>query len=268
MQKKDLRKIRTAAVLSALILTFLLSAGSAARVILEDTASSREYEYVKEEAGKTEEEAAVRPFPSASEKKERESADSRTDIAQTYGLPDIDEDKLLSMNSEYAAWLFVPEAGIDLPVVFPPDNGKYLKRTFLGETNSSGCLFFDSGSAPLSSGNSIIHGHNMRNGTMFGSLKKFLDKEYGGRDVEAFLLVNGTWRRYLLAASLLVPEIEPYPYTCVFPSSQAFKQFLSYLDKNTVFTYAGGTENAESILSLSTCHGKGEKLICVFVRVP
>ena len=264
MQKKDLRKIRTAAVLSALILTFLLSAGSAARVILEDTASSREYEYVKEEAGKTEEEAAVRPFPSASEKKERESADSRTDIAQTYGLPDIDEDKLLSMNSEYAAWLFVPEAGIDLPVVFPPDNGKYLKRTFLGETNSSGCLFFDSGSAPLSSGNSIIHGHNMRNGTMFGSLKKFLDKEYGGRDVEAFLLVNGTWRRYLLFAGILVPDTDPYPYTALFSSRADTETYSSYLNENSCLSRTEVPGNRERILSLSTCHGKGEKLILFF----
>ena len=59
----------------------------------------------------------------------------------------------------------------------PSDPQKYLRRNFYGKYSQSGVLFLD-GRCDLQSSNLIIYGHNMRNGTMFSDLKKYVDREF------------------------------------------------------------------------------------------
>lgn len=258
-----LKRITAAAAFLILFLLLFLSGRTVLEIALEDADAGREYSYVREAAApETAEEgpAAFSPAPEEGGMTE----DGAEDLSERYGLPVVDEEKLLSMNPEYAAWLYVPEADIDFPVVSAPDNQKYLRRTFLGEPNSSGCLFFDKGNSPDSSKNLIIHGHNMRNGSMFGRLKEFADDDFAGKEAEAFLFIKGRWKRYLLFSSVIVSNTDPYPYTSAFSSAADFDTFLSYLTDNSVQTYPALPEGTHNILSLSTCCGKNKKLICSF----
>lgn len=175
-------------------------------------------------------------------------------------LPDIDETALSQINSEYAAWIYIPDTKIDYPVVYPENNTRYLTRTFDGKKRACGCLFFDSYVEPFSSHNTIIHGHNMKAGDMFGGLKRYLSQEYADEHSDLFLYKRGDWFRYRLYSVYVVGDGDAFPYQMNFPENGDYEKYLvSAYMKSTVKNTdpAAGDE----ILTLSTCHGKTQKLI-------
>lgn len=79
-------------------------------------------------------------------------------------------DKLWERNKEMAGWLEIPGTDVAYPVMFTPDYiEKYLRTSFDGNYAVSGTMFLGAGWDP--DGNfGIIYGHNMNDGTMFGTL--------------------------------------------------------------------------------------------------
>lgn len=79
---------------------------------------------------------------------------------------------LYEINSDLVGWLSIPGV-IDLPVVYR-NNVYYETHDFYGREDKAGTLFLDK-NHPLRSTtqNLLIHGHNMRDGTMFGRLLQY-----------------------------------------------------------------------------------------------
>jgi len=76
-------------------------------------------------------------------------------------------------------WITIPGAGIDHPFVQSSDNDFYLRRDIRGKTAYAGTVFMDyRNNKDFSDCNTILYGHHMKNGSMFGSLKKFSDKSF------------------------------------------------------------------------------------------
>lgn len=92
----------------------------------------------------------------------------------------IDHNKLLEINSDYKCWINIPDTNISYPVVMTNSNDFYLHKTFdTKEYAYAGTLFIDAFSKRiLNQDNLIIYGHNMKDGTMFGTLKQFKEKTY------------------------------------------------------------------------------------------
>lgn len=87
---------------------------------------------------------------------------------------------LFAQNRDCIGWLCIPDTTINYPVMRTPNNPqKYLRRSFYGEYSQSGVPFLDS-RCSLDSTNLIIYGHNMKNGTMFSDLGKYLDDTFLG----------------------------------------------------------------------------------------
>lgn len=85
---------------------------------------------------------------------------------------------LIAENADCIGWLSVDGTNISYPVMHTPsDPQKYLRRNFYGKYSQSGVPFLD-GRCDLQSSNLIIYGHNMRNGTMFSDLKKYLNTDF------------------------------------------------------------------------------------------
>lgn len=85
---------------------------------------------------------------------------------------------LLSQNKDYIGWLTVDGTNVDYPVVQGDDNTYYLNHNFLGQPEAAGTLFADSEVGYPETGNLLIYGHHMKDGSMFGSLKKFEDRTF------------------------------------------------------------------------------------------
>ena len=91
---------------------------------------------------------------------------------------------------------------IDYPVVQGEDNDYYLYRTFLGEEHIAGCIFMDYRNQPdFSSPRTILYGHNMKDGSMFGQLNT--QSEVIGKEVSVSL--PGRTLYYTVVSSDYVP---------------------------------------------------------------
>lgn len=84
---------------------------------------------------------------------------------------------ILLQNIDCIGWIFIPNTNINYPVMHTPNEPqKYLRLNFDKRYSSSGVPFLDYRCSEDT--NLIIYGHNMKNGTMFSDLKKYLDSSF------------------------------------------------------------------------------------------
>ncbi|MFR3321064.1 MAG: sortase domain-bontaining protein [Lachnospiraceae bacterium] len=107
------------------------------------------------------------------------------------------------MNSDIVGWLRIRALDISYPVVQGKDNDYYLHRTFEKTDNFAGCLFVNSyNMGDFTDQNTIIYGHNMKNGSMFGKLSRILTiRRYLRRAV-----ISGSLRRTLFISIGFFPH--------------------------------------------------------------
>ena len=80
---------------------------------------------------------------------------------------------LISQNSDCIGWITIDNTAVDYPVMHTPEwPQKYLRMNFYQQYSDSGVPFLDY-RCTVESDNLIIFGHNMRNGTMFSSLREY-----------------------------------------------------------------------------------------------
>lgn len=107
------------------------------------------------------------------EQTESEQAEPTEEPAAERNIP-----ALIAANTDCIGWLSIDGTNISYPVMHTPnDPQKYLRRNFYGKYSQSGVPFLD-GRCDLQSTNLIIYGHNMKNGTMFSDLKRYVDRDF------------------------------------------------------------------------------------------
>ena len=91
----------------------------------------------------------------------------------------IDFDLLKKQCSDIVGWIYCEDTVINYPVVHAADNDRYLHMLPDGSYASGGTLFIDCENSPdLSDFNTIIFGHNMNNGSMFGTIDLYKKQQY------------------------------------------------------------------------------------------
>lgn len=89
----------------------------------------------------------------------------------------IDWDYLKSINEDIIGWIEIEDTEINYPILKDNDNLYYLKHNYLKKYNSNGSIFtLDIN--PFEDCETLLYGHNMKNGTMFSVLGKYLDKDF------------------------------------------------------------------------------------------
>lgn len=174
---------------------------------------------------------------------------------------DMDYASLKEINGDLIGWIIYEPIELSYPVVMDKGNDYYEHYSFENEKNVAGAIFLDYLCKPNLKGfNSIIYGHNMRNGTMFGSLNNVLDnpdmiKEnpyfYIFTENEALMyqIVSGYYTNassdtYKLSLDVTLDEM---------------KKYVSYMEdvstfKDEDFFKEEVTEDLK-LCTLSTCHG-------------
>lgn len=91
----------------------------------------------------------------------------------------VDFNVLQAQCEDIVAWVYCPGTPINYPVVQTNDNSYYLRRMINGEENKAGTLFLDCRNTwDFTDQNSVIHGHHMKNRSMFGSLDEYDNQAY------------------------------------------------------------------------------------------
>lgn len=182
--------------------------------------------------------------------------------------PDIgvDFEGLKKINPSCVCWVYASGANINHPVVQCDDNEFYLHHTFERKKNSAGCIFMDHEVDPnLSSWNTFIYGHNMKNGTMFGHLKNYINNPaVYEKDPYIYIFRPEGIYRYEIFAFYLDPTDSKMYYTC-----STFREYRAYLreaTKKSVHECAAKSDPDKNIVTLVTCSGSGSNKQRFFVH--
>lgn len=149
----------------------------------------------------------------------------------------------------------MPGTNVDYPVVKAEDNSFYLTRNFNKENNIAGWIYADyRNKADGSDLNLVIYGHNMKDGSMFGTVKKALNKDWNNNEANlefTFETEKETYN-YKIFSVYQIP-VETYYLKTGFNSDTEHVEWLNKLKSRSVKDF-GVTLNKDSkIITLSTC---------------
>lgn len=178
----------------------------------------------------------------------------------------VDFASLKKINREIVGWIYIPETGIDYPIVQAKDNTKYLHRTFRGKDSYVGAIFLDALCKPdFSSFNSIIYGHNLKNGEMFGHLKKLYDVEYNPKaDYKKhptiwIITPNYAWEYRIFAFREINARKDPDVYTIDLPDIKERRAFLDKQIRRAQKDTGIKPLETERVITLSTCTSRNQE---------
>lgn len=167
------------------------------------------------DTGETEE---TQTQPAETDATETEMTETPPDIE----IPEktLDWDALRKENEDIYAWIYIPGTAVDYPVLqHPTDDSHYLNYNLNGSKGYPGCIYTEKiNSKNFTDFNTILYGHNMKNGTMFASLHYF--------ETQSFF--------------------DNYPYVFVYREDQVlvYEVFAAYKrdDKHILYAYDFETE--------------------------
>ncbi|CAM4201657.1 sortase [Bacillus manliponensis] len=160
---------------------------------------------------------------------------------------------LQKINPEIVGWITMDNTQIHYPIVQAEDNDYYLYRNYKGEDMRAGSIFMDyRNDVAANNKNTILYGHRMKDGSMFGELKNMLNEEffnthrtlyydtlYEGYDVEIFSVYKTTTDFYYIETD--------------FASDEEYVQFLQTLQEKSLYKTDDSLSETDQIITLSTC---------------
>ena len=108
-----------------------------------------------------------------------ESSEEKT-VTVEVPKKNLDWSRLQGINKDIYAWIYIPGTKVDYPVLqSTSDDSYYLNHNIDGTKGYPGCIYTEmANSKDFSDFNTVIYGHNMKNGTMFKGLHDFEKREF------------------------------------------------------------------------------------------
>lgn len=174
----------------------------------------------------------------------------------------IDFKALQEMNEDIVGWLQFDSNEISYPLLQGKDNETYLHKMADGSENRAGSIFLDVNcSKDLSDSHTIIYGHNMKDGSMFGKLKKYKTEENYYEENRYFTVYTPKQTcRYEIFAWYEVPEVD-FVYQLGFVADDTFEKFVAQILERRERDTGVSAGKEDKIVTLSTCSTTGNRLV-------
>lgn len=177
--------------------------------------------------------------------------------------PFIDElveknlDALRQVNPDVLGWIEIPGTQLAYPIMDGDDNEYYLDHTWDKKSSAVGSIFLERlNDSDLRDFNTLIYGHRMKNGSMFGSLKYFNTNEHYEKHPYVYILDNEGVHRYEIFSAYTAP-VEGATFVYGFRNEAGMQLFIDYcISKSHIDTGVVPTVD-DKILTLVTCTGRG-----------
>ena len=174
----------------------------------------------------------------------------------------VDIEALKDTNPDILAWINIPDTVIDYPIAqHPMDDEYYLKHGPDGMYSSYGCPYIEiCDEQPFDEFNTVIYGHNMKDGTMFASLHKYEDQDFFDSHREIYIYTAEHIYLYEVFAAVMYSDARiPYYFDDAIITDR--KDFLDSLKTDIVEERSYISEDMDvneddSIITLSTCDKK------------
>ncbi len=181
--------------------------------------------------------------------------------------PDISVEfsKLKNKYPQIVGWLYLPETQLNDPVMQGKDNQFYVDHLPDGKENRSGSLFVDfRDRGDLAGWKSVIYGHNMKNGTKFGTLLRYRSADYYREHPYLFYLTENAVFRLEIFSGIYISMNSSFYDTI--ESLEEKNALLNETRSKSVFSSEIQVSDSDSIVMLSTCTA-GEERFVLFAKV-
>ena len=178
-------------------------------------------------------------------------------------------EKLLKINEDTVGWITVNNTKINYPVVKGADNDYYLKRDFNKHKNSMGWVYMDyRNSVNIMSQNTIIYGHNIKSGLMFGSLRYTLNASWYKKTTNQIITFNTINKnmKWQIFSIYKIGVTNDYLYAN-FNTDEEYMNFVNMLKSRSVYDFNVEFNKDDYMLTLSTCYGSGDQRMVVHAKL-
>lgn len=180
----------------------------------------------------------------------------------------VDFSSLKEKNPEIYAWIRIADTSVDYPILQrPEEDGYYLNHTVEGAEGLPGSIYTESlNRQDFTDPNTVIYGHNMKDGTMFGSLKHYMDAAYMKEHSQLQIYTPEHIYTYQIFAAVTYDDrhlLKAFDFT----AKEQYQQFLDSLSQvRNMSSYINPdipVTTQDRILTLSTCNGNSEQRFLV-----
>ena len=166
----------------------------------------------------------------------------------------IDWDYLKSVNEDIIAWIEIEGTNINYSILKYKDD-YYLKHSFDKRYNSNGSIF-TTNLFPFEDDETIVYGHNMRNGSMFSNLGNYLDRNFLYSHLKFKIYTpNGDYEASIFSVYSIGIETENQNIKLL-----DFDEKIIYYKNISKFKIENN-ENINKIVKLSTCSYLNTKMV-------
>lgn len=178
----------------------------------------------------------------------------------------IDFASLQEINPDVYAWITIPGTSVDYPVLqSPDDNSRYLTHTIDGKESAEGALYTELyNSRDFQDPNTVIYGHDMRDGSMFGSLLKYMDRDFFDRNRDVTIYTPDAIRHYRIYAAYVYDNrhlMQSFDFTDRLVYTKYLERIRSIRDMNANIDTDIPVDADDKIITLSTCYNHTDRYL-------
>ena len=188
------------------------------------------------------------------EEMQKEVVGEREEEKEEYVSP-VDFDALQKMNPDIYAWISIPGTEVNYPILqSSTDDSYYLNHTVEGQEGYPGSIYTEScNGKDFTDYNTVIYGHNMKDGSMFRKLEDYKDKAFWEKNPYFYIYTpDGRELTYHIYSVATVEDTSD-TYLTTFASTEEYQKFLDMTKADADYDTGVEVGVNDTIVTLSTC---------------
>lgn len=211
-----------------------------------------------------------------------EIGDNRSKYEELIKAKAPDMSAYVKVNSDVCSYILVPGTEISYPILYATkDNDYYLNHNIDGTKGYPGCLYVeDCNCSSMQDCMTVIYGHNMKNGTMFGNLDYFKNEEYrqnhpyffiytaDGIQIYQIVICSSFGDEHIFSADYEMIDKGNYKFTGL-TGEEPYQFETMITEYNSRDLYNGGykVDEGDQFVVLSTCAQRNKRYLVVGKRI-
>lgn len=172
------------------------------------------------------------------------------------------------INPDLIGWIHFPDLSIDYPIAQTVDNEYYLTHDYKKEKSSYGTIFLDY-RCTWDSRNRILHGHNMRDGSMFAPLLDLTEPQVLKKNSRFWTYSSqGKVQWEIFSVFKINPEVDSWDYLQTdFVGEEGFQKYIKEVMEHSLIQTGRTAHSSDQLLTLSTCSEWENRTVVVAKKV-